>query len=342
MSAETPQSVHVPYTVMHGLTPVPTAATFTLERRLPCVVMVGVQPAQVREATGIARSALATVGVGFPRQRLRVELNLPEYAMLTTEQLAYVIVVGVLALAQGFGTVYPCCEEINLSGKITIGRNAAALRALGASPFEGDLAELIELRKAGAALDSRSLTRQKYPKLAAAVRVAQDAHRPLLLIKPAPTAESLRAGDIPPSLGAVAGLIRGEPCAGKVAFALAGLPAPRTLPIRAPHHTVSAAGLFGVGKPYFRPGEVHLADGGVLAIDATPCWTKQRLQELAEVHASRQVAVRMGEGHVDRSTTNFLLVISMDEYDEGPLDADEITRLRSIFPNLLVYTGEEA
>jgi magnesium chelatase family protein len=79
-------------------------------------------------------------------------------------------------------------------------------------------------------------------------------------------------------------------------------------PFRAPHHTVSEAGLLGGGFPA-RPGEVSLAHCGVLLLDELLEFRRSTLEALA--HALRAGEVTAGRGdHVARFPAKPLTVVA--------------------------------
>lgn len=64
----------------------------------------------------------------------------------------------------------------------------------------------------------------------------------------------------------------------------------RRPPFRAPHHTISAAGLAG-GGAIPRPGEVSLAHRGILFLDEMPLYSRQALEVLRQPLEERRITV---------------------------------------------------
>ncbi len=84
----------------------------------------------------------------------------------------------------------------------------------------------------------------------------------------------------------------------------------RFRPFRAPHHTISQAGLVG-GGPVPRPGEISLAHRGVLFLDELPEYGQRMLEVLRQPIEERQVTISRASGSLT-FPANFQLLAAMN------------------------------
>jgi magnesium chelatase family protein len=84
----------------------------------------------------------------------------------------------------------------------------------------------------------------------------------------------------------------------------------RTRPFRAPHHTISYAGLVGGGSR-LRPGEVTRAHNGVLFLDELPEFQRRALEALREPLEEGSITIARADGSV-LYPSRFLLVAAMN------------------------------
>lgn len=89
------------------------------------------------------------------------------------------------------------------------------------------------------------------------------------------------------------------------------MPLMRTRPFRAPHHTISHAGLVGGGR-WPRPGEISLAHRGVLFLDELPEFDARSLEAMRQpLEGERIVSISRAQGSLT-FPANFLLLAAMN------------------------------
>jgi len=89
-----------------------------------------------------------------------------------------------------------------------------------------------------------------------------------------------------------------------------GTPLIQHRPFRAPHHTISHAGLVGGGN-YPRPGEISLAHRGVLFLDELPEFASKTLEVLRQPLEDKIVTIARAKGSLT-FPANFMLIASMN------------------------------
>jgi magnesium chelatase family protein len=168
------------------------------------------------------------------------------------------------------------------------------LPALVAGEWDPPRAEPLSLRRdpAPGAPDLADLRGQ--PHLRHALEVAAAGGHSLLMVGPPGAGKSLAASRLPSILPPLAPVEALE--VARIASAcgrLDGLPGGR--PFRAPHHTISAAGLIGGGSPP-RPGEATIAHRGVLFLDELCEFRRDALEALRAPLEAGEVSIARAGG----------------------------------------------
>jgi magnesium chelatase family protein len=318
---------------LEGITARPVRVEVDIHRGLPSFQIVGLPDAAVREARERVRAALVNTGFEFPLRRITANLA-PADLRKAGPGLDLALAAALLAaggdLPPGPLAGWAFAGELALDGSVRPVRGALAMAEAArerscrgiilpeANGPEAALAPGIEVRTIASISELRLFSTGVPPGgrpepaglvkneclpdlrdlrgqagLRRAIEVAAAGGHALLMVGPPGSGKSLAARRIPSVLPPMSSDEILE--VARIAGVCGAGPLHAERPFRAPHHTVSAAGLVGGGSPP-RPGEITLAHRGVLFLDELCEFRRPALEALREPLESGEVTISRVNG----------------------------------------------
>ena len=333
-----------------GIDGIPVDVEVDIGSGLPAFQIVGLPDTAVQEAKERVRAAIRNAGFEFPLRRITVNLapadvrkqgplyDLPiAVAILVAshqvpDRFAGMALLGELSLdgrlrhVSGVLPLVSMCADQGIGAAVVPPADVAEARLAECVDVHG-LASLADVREepegwaceedaADAApsrapeFDLAAVHGQEHVKRA--LEVAAAGGHNVMLQGPPGSGKTLLARCMP---GLLPELTAAEALDVTKIYSVAGLmgqdrPLIRERPFRAPHHTISHAGLVGGGS-VIRPGEISLAHRGVLFLDEFPEYPGAALEALREPLESGSITISRVRGSVT-FPARILLIAAMN------------------------------
>ena len=344
--------------VLEGVEARPVTVECDVRPGLPSFTILGLSDGAVREMRGTVRAAIQNAGYQYPQQRVTCNIG-PAWLRRTSPSLTLALAVALLAatgqlpgdvIAQTavYGDLSLSGEIRPLPGTIAAANAHRATRQSqpllhGGRPLPHELvpapaipithlSEVATLpldryydvcttsgRHASAGQPDFADVRGHEDAIFALTVAAAGGHHVLLRGAPG-SGCTLLARRIPSILPELTETQQREVAAIHDA---AGLGHARVRPFRAPHYTISAAGLVGGGTP-IRPGEITLAHRGCLYLESLTDFSRSALEALRAPLADRSVTLVRGDRAL-RLPADFQLVASVTPCPCGQAGSERCT-----------------
>ena len=336
-----------------GLNAVPVFVEIHLSPGLPTVAMVGMPESTMREARERVRSAILSSGFRWPDSRLTINIapaNTPKSGASFDLAIAVAILIATKQLAPELAAAAEFYCELSLSGSVlpTAGLLAAAWSHRD-SPIRlfvpsADAPQMASLATQVIAVDHLSELREPH-RLPRSLPTEEVIKTPTRARPPLPAGqpELWRAATLCASGGHHL-LMSGEPGAGKTMAAgligellpplsekdqleaalihdVVGRAFDGRRPLRAPHHSITSAGLIG-GTRQATPGKISLAHTGILFLDELPEFSLATIEHLRQPMESGEIRISRAEA-TQTYPARFQLIAAMNPCPCGYRDAAE-------------------